>query len=369
MTAGSLELRDVSKHYGPVRAVDHVSLVVASGEFVTLLGPSGSGKTTTLSMIAGLTRPGSGAILLDGRPLDPLPPYRRDIGVVFQNYALFPHMTVVRNVAFPLQMRRMPVGEIASRVARALEQVGLGEFGGRYPNQLSGGQQQRVALARAMVFEPPILLMDEPLGALDRKLRQQLQIEIKRLHRELGVSIVYVTHDQDEALMMSDRIAVFNHGRIEQAGSPERLYERPATVFVAGFLGESNFFHARVTEAADRHCRLNGGDLQLATQAEGLTVGSSATVAVRPERVRIERIAATAAAGTENTVTGTLAEAIYLGGMRKYVVRLASGQEVSATEQAGSLGSGSIMEPGDAVRLFWAIEDSVALPSDRSARQ
>jgi putative spermidine/putrescine transport system ATP-binding protein len=240
MTAGSLELRDVSKSYAHVQAVDKVSLMVAPGEFVTLLGPSGSGKTTTLSMIAGLTRPSSGTILLDGQPLDPLPPYRRNVGVVFQNYALFPHMAVARNVAFPLEMRRVPGREIRRRVARVLEQVGLSEHGGRYPHQLSGGQQQRVALARAMVFEPRILLMDEPLGALDRKLREQMQIEIMRLHRELQVSIVYVTHDQDEALMMSDRIAVFNHGRIEQVGAPDLLYEQPATVFVAGFLGESN---------------------------------------------------------------------------------------------------------------------------------
>ena len=221
MTAGSLELRDLCKSYGDVHAVDHVSLTVAAGEFVTLLGPSGSGKTTTLGMIAGLAKPSSGGILLDGKRLDPLPPYKRDLGVVFQNYALFPHMTVARNVAFPLEMRRLPKSEIAGRVARVLEQVGLDRHGDRYPKQLSGGQQQRVALARAMVFEPRILLMDEPLGALDRKLREQMQVEIMRLHRETGVSVVYVTHDQDEALMMSDRIAVFNHGRIEQIGPPD----------------------------------------------------------------------------------------------------------------------------------------------------
>jgi putative spermidine/putrescine transport system ATP-binding protein len=210
MTAGALELLNLHKNYGPVQAVGDVSLAIAAGEFVTLLGPSGSGKTTTLSMIAGLTEPTSGSILLDGRPLDPLPPYRRDIGVVFQDYALFPHMTVARNVAFPLEMRRKPRAEVSRSVARALAQVGLSQYGERYPRQLSGGQQQRVALARAMVFEPRLLLMDEPLGALDRKLREQMQVEIMRLHRELGVSIVYVTHDQDEALMMSDRIAVFN---------------------------------------------------------------------------------------------------------------------------------------------------------------
>jgi putative spermidine/putrescine transport system ATP-binding protein len=355
MTAGSLELRDLCKSYGDVHAVDHVSLTVAAGEFVTLLGPSGSGKTTTLGMIAGLAKPSSGGILLDGKRLDPLPPYKRDLGVVFQNYALFPHMTVAR-------MRRLPASEIAGRVARVLEQVGLGRHGDRYPKQLSGGQQQRVALARAMVFEPRILLMDEPLGALDRKLREQMQVEIMRLHRETGVSVVYVTHDQDEALMMSDRIAVFNHGRIEQIGPPDSLYERPETVFVAGFLGESNFFRATVMEAADGRCRLSGGDLNLAARSEGLVVGSSAVVVVRPERVRLVRLAGAMPTDAENTVTGTIADVIYLGSVKKYVVRLSSGQEVSVTEQAGS-DPRVMLERSAAVRLLWRSDDAVALPS------
>jgi putative spermidine/putrescine transport system ATP-binding protein len=362
MTAGSLELRELCKSYGDVHAVDHVSLTVSSGEFVTLLGPSGSGKTTTLGMIAGLVRPSSGSILLDGQKLDPLPPYRRDLGVVFQNYALFPHMTVSRNVAFPLEMRRLPASEIAGRVIRVLEQVGLGQHGDRYPKQLSGGQQQRVALARAMVFEPRILLMDEPLGALDRKLREQMQIEIMRLHRETGVSVVYVTHDQDEALMMSDRIAVFNHGRIEQIGPPDLLYERPETVFVAGFLGESNFFHTSVVETADGRCRLRNGELHLTARNDGLAVGSSAVVVVRPERVRLEYLTGPIPAAPENTVAGVIVDVIYLGSVKKYIVRLASGQEVSVTEQAGS--NPRIMaERGAAVRLFWRSEDAVALPS------
>ena len=361
MTAGSLELRDVCKSYGHVRAVDHVSLTVAPGEFVTLLGPSGSGKTTTLSMIAGLTRPSSGAILLDGRPLDPLPPYRRDIGVVFQNYALFPHMTVARNIAFPLEMRRVRASEIAHRVSRVLEQVGLGQHGSRYPHQLSGGQQQRIALARAMVFEPRILLMDEPLGALDRKLREQMQIEIMRLHRELGVSVVYVTHDQDEALMMSDRIAVFNHGCIEQVGPPDLLYEHPATVFVAGFLGASNFFHARVVEIAGGQCQLREGDLRLVARNDDVAVGRSTVVVVRPERMRIEHITGAMLSTAENSVTGTIVDVIYLGSVKKYIVRLGSGQEVCATEHAGS-GAQQMVERGGAVRLFWRPEDAVALP-------
>jgi putative spermidine/putrescine transport system ATP-binding protein len=363
MTSGSLELRDVYKSYGHQQAIRHVSLTVASGEFVTLLGPSGSGKTTTLSMIAGLIQPTSGAILLDGRPLDPLPAYRRNIGVVFQNYALFPHMTAARNVAFPLEMRRIPAGEISHRVARTLERVGLSQYGSLYPHQLSGGQQQRVALARALVFEPRILLMDEPLGALDRKLRQQMQIEIMRLHRELGASIVYVTHDQDEALMMSDRIAVFNDGRIEQVGPPNVLYERPFTVFVAGFLGESNFLRAQVTEIVGTQCRLRLGDLRLAARGDGLAVGGAAVVVVRPEHIRIEPGPAATSAANENSVLGELTDVIYLGAARKYIVRLPFGQEVTATERTGSDARPTI-ERNEVVRLFWSEEDAVALPID-----
>jgi putative spermidine/putrescine transport system ATP-binding protein len=359
MTAGALELRALCKSYGDFAAVRDVSLTLAPGVFLTLLGPSGSGKTTTLSMIAGLTQPSSGSILLDGRPLDPLPPYRRDIGVVFQNYALFPHLTVARNVAFPLEMRRRPTAEIARQVRAALDTVGLGELGARYPSQLSGGQQQRVALARAMVFKPRILLMDEPLGALDRKLREQMQIEIMRLHRELGVSVVYVTHDQDEALMMSDRIAVFNHGRVEQLGAPQQLYERPATAFVAAFLGESNQFRAQVMEAGTRHCLLHGGGVRLRTQANPVLAHEShAVVVVRPERMRI--MSGAVGDEPENMVSGVLTDLIYLGRSRKYIVRLASGQEVSVVEQAGGAAPAT---PGSAVRVRWQAEDALALPA------
>ena len=358
MSAGILELRRLCKSYGAVQAVTDVSLTMAGGEFLTLLGPSGSGKTTTLTMIAGLAQPSSGGILLDGQPLDPLPPYRRDIGVVFQNYALFPHMTVARNVAFPLERRHAPRAEIGRRVGRALEQVGLAAFGGRYPRQLSGGQQQRVALARAMVFEPRILLMDEPLGALDRKLREQMQVEIMRLHRELRVSIVYVTHDQEEALMMSDRIAVFNRGRIEQLGEPHALYDQPATAFVAGFLGESNFFRARLLETLGGECRLNGSDLHLRARAGADLPGSSgsAVVAVRPERMRL---LAPGAAPSENTVQGTLTDVIYLGRSNKYIVRLATGQEVTAVEQA--VAGRQTPSLGAAVQLAWQASDAIAL--------
>jgi putative spermidine/putrescine transport system ATP-binding protein len=359
MTATILELQRLRKAYGRTIAVADISLNLARGEFLTLLGPSGSGKTTTLLMIAGLVEPTNGSILLDGRPIETLPPYRRDIGVVFQNYALFPHLSAARNVAFPLEMRGVARPEIDRRVARALALVGLPDQATRYPRELSGGQQQRVALARAMVFAPKILLMDEPLGALDRKLREQMQLEILRLHRELGISVVYVTHDQEEALVMSDRIAVFNRGRIEQIGPASELYERPATRFVAGFLGESNFFTATVEEVADGHCRLNGGALRLRTRSARLPAGSRAVVAVRPERVRI--VAGAGNGAEENSLSGVLADVIYLGRSRRFVVRLPDGQEVSSYEQVGS---GRDLAPGSPVHLSWRAEDATALPED-----
>src|SRR5471032_2405651 len=254
--ANVLELGGVSKRYDAVVAVDDLDLSLRTGEFLTLLGPSGSGKTTTLMMVAGLQQPDAGAITLNGVPVALLPPYRRDIGMVFQHYALFPHMTVRRNIAFPLEMRRLGKTEIARLVDDALALVKLPDHGDRLPRQLSGGQQQRVALARAMVYRPALLLMDEPLGALDRKLREQLQLEIKRVHRERGISVLYVTHDQEEALTMSDRIAVFNRGRIEQIGTPEDLYDRPATRFVAGFIGDTNFISGRALAVSDGICEI-----------------------------------------------------------------------------------------------------------------
>jgi putative spermidine/putrescine transport system ATP-binding protein len=239
--AGYLTLQRLVKSYdGRTHVVDGIDLAIARGEFVTLLGPSGSGKTTTLMMIAGFEQPTAGAILLDGRDLTDRPAYRRNIGVVFQSYALFPHMTARRNVEFPLLMRHVDAREIATRVDRALDLVGLRAFGHHHPRQLSGGQQQRVALARALVFEPDVLLLDEPLGALDKNLREQMQVEITRIHRAVGITTIYVTHDQTEAMTMSDRVVVMNHGTIEQAGPPLTVYEQPATRFVAEFVGDSN---------------------------------------------------------------------------------------------------------------------------------
>jgi putative spermidine/putrescine transport system ATP-binding protein len=358
MSAPLLELRNLRKTYGAVVALDDLSLSLTRGEFLTLLGPSGSGKTSTLMMIAGLVAPSGGSILLEGQPIDPLPPYRRDIGVVFQSYALFPHMTAGRNVAFPLEMRRVPQVEIERRVAAALALVGLSGHGDRYPRELSGGQQQRVALARAMVFEPKILLMDEPLGALDRALREQMQLEILRLHRELHISVVYVTHDQEEALVMSDRIAVFNHGRLEQVGPAQELYERPATQFVAGFIGESNFFAGTVVESANGYCQVEAGDLTLLARDGGVATAATAIVAVRPERIDIAPAHEPNAWGT-NSAAGTLTEVIYLGRSRKCLMRLSTGQEVSSYQPAGT----PEIAPGTAVRLTWSADDATALPA------
>jgi putative spermidine/putrescine transport system ATP-binding protein len=360
MTGPILELRQIAKAYGSVVAVDGVSVSLATGEFLSFLGPSGSGKTTTLAMIAGLVQPSGGEILLAGKPINPLPPYRRNIGVVFQNYALFPHMTVAKNIAFPLEMRRIGAAEIAARVDRVLSLVGLANYGPRFPHQLSGGQQQRVALARAMVFEPPLLLMDEPLGALDKKLREQMQLEIKHLHQRLGMSIIYVTHDQEEALTMSDRIAVFNNGRIEQIGTPTDLYDRPATRFVASFIGETNLFQGTVVEIEGGYCRIEAGGLLLRARHDGRAgLRQPVSLAVRPERVRL--MSANAAnTHADNCLAGEVVELIYLGRFRKYVVR-ARATELTVVQQIVG-GEGVVFEAGHAVDLVWDAKDAVALP-------
>ena len=346
-----LELAGVRKRYGSVVAVDHVDLTLNTGEFLTLLGPSGSGKTTTLMMVAGLQQPDAGNILLSGVSVANLPPYRRDVGMVFQNYALFPHMTVRRNIAFPLEMRGTPAGEIPRLVEDALTLVKLPDHGERLPAQLSGGQQQRVALARAMVYRPALLLMDEPLGALDRKLREQLQLEIKRVHRERSISVLYVTHDQEEALTMSDRIAVFNKGRVEQIGTPEELYDRPATHFVASFIGDTNFLRGRVLGVADGICDVETATGRVAAMAPAsVKAGATVLVAVRPERIALAPMQA-AGAGLE----GMVVEQVFLGMSRKYVVRLVDGTEVVVSRP--------ISDPrfaGPPVRISWSADKATA---------
>jgi spermidine/putrescine ABC transporter ATP-binding subunit len=350
MEKNVLELSGVSKRYDSLVAVDTLDLGLRTGEFLTLLGPSGSGKTTTLMMVAGLQQPDAGTITLNGQSVARLPPYRRDIGMVFQHYALFPHMTVRRNVAFPLEMRGRSAAEIARLVDEALALVKLPDHGDRLPKQLSGGQQQRVALARAMVYRPALLLMDEPLGALDKKLREQLQLEIKRVQRERAISVLYVTHDQEEALTMSDRIAVFNHGRIEQIGTPEELYDRPQTRFVAGFIGDTNFIEGRVVASAGNACEVEtaGGRVRAGLR-QPIAAGAKVVVAVRPERVML-------APGGEG-LAGTVTDTIFLGTARKYVVQLADGTECVALRQVGSaaddLGLGT-------VRISWREEHCTA---------
>ncbi|MFT3688369.1 ABC transporter ATP-binding protein [Paenirhodobacter sp.] len=297
--------------FGAVRVVQGLQLDIARGEFVSMLGPSGSGKTTILMMLAGFLTPTAGRIFVDGQRIDRLPPYRRDMGVVFQNYALFPHMTVAENVAFPLKQRRVGRAETTERVRRALDMVQLSHTAERRPTMLSGGQQQRIALARALVFEPSVVLMDEPLGALDKQLREQMQLDIRELHRRLGLTIVFVTHDQGEALTMSDRIAVFNQGRIDQIGAPDEIYDRPATRFVAEFIGETNLLPGKVTRVADglMQVALEGGPV-IAVAADGHAAGDAVLVSLRPERLRIP---SGPVAGAENLWPVDVEDCVYQG--------------------------------------------------------
>ena len=357
----ALVLRDLRKTFGSAVAVDGVDLEVQRGEFLTLLGPSGSGKTTTLRMIAGFMGPTGGTIEIDGQDMTRVPPYRRDVGMVFQNYALFPHMTAAQNVAFPLRMRKQPRAEIERRVGDALDLVKLRHLGDRYPRQLSGGQQQRIALARAVVFEPRLLLMDEPLGALDRKLREALQLEIIRVSRELGATVLYVTHDQEEALVMSDRIAIFSDGRIEQLGSGEDLYDRPASLFVADFIGESNILRGLYeTDGVDGGWMTRGAahwrvGPAAAAQAS-LKAGAAAAIVIRPERTRIVDPSVDASPGA-NLVEATVGEVLNLGPDTKYELMLESGERVAVRERRER--SGRELRRGDRVRLSWAIDDGL----------
>ncbi|WP_262299247.1 ABC transporter ATP-binding protein [Microvirga sesbaniae] len=305
-----IQFESVSKAFGSVTVVNALDLAIEKGEFVSLLGPSGSGKTTILMMLAGFERPTQGAIYLDGKRIDHLPPYRRQMGVVFQNYALFPHMTVAENVAFPLEMQRVPRAEIARRVERALDMVKLKPLKDRRPSQLSGGQQQRIALTRALVFEPSVILMDEPLGALDKQLREHMQLEIRELHKRLGLTIVFVTHDQSEALTMSDRIAVFNAGRIEQIDNPQVIYDTPRTRFVAEFIGETNLIEAKIASVDNQVARLSlGAGLSArAHAAGGLSAGQTASFSLRPERIRLGM-----APEGSNALDMTITDCIYHG--------------------------------------------------------
>ena len=350
---------DVRKTYDGVSlVVKDLNFAMRRGEFLTLLGPSGSGKTTTLLMLAGFERATTGEIHLDGRPLSRVPPHRRNLGMVFQDYALFPHMTVFENVAFPLTVRRLGKADVAGKVARILEMVKLADFENRRPNQLSGGQQQRVALARALVFEPRLVVMDEPLGALDRQLREQMQLEIKHIQRNLGITVVYVTHDQQEALTMSDRIAVFNEGRIYQLDAPDELYERPSNSFVAQFIGENNRLGGRVAEIRGRECEveLDGGGRVRALAVGVDRRGAPTLLSVRPERV----VLASEMGGEANAFEGRIEELIYQGDATRIRVSLPCGVDDFVVKQPNS----RLHEPlhvGSPVTVGWSVEDCRAL--------
>jgi spermidine/putrescine ABC transporter ATP-binding subunit len=360
----ALELRGLTKRFGSTVAVDRVDLTVAPGEFVTLLGPSGCGKTTTLNLIAGFITADAGEIMLAGETVGDQPPFRRDLGLVFQDYALFPHMTVAENVAFGLKMRKVNHVEIERRVGEALAMVQLAGLGARRPLQLSGGQRQRVALARALVIRPAMLLLDEPLSNLDLKLREEMRGEISGLQRRLGIATVFVTHDQGEALTMSDRIAVMRSGRIEQVGTPTDIYERPATRFVAGFIGAINILAAKV-EALDPV-----GFARLATSAgpanarlpSGVAPGTAVTMTVRPERLRL---AAPGTAPARSTAwPATVDSVVYLGARRELRVRLADGS--IAIAEAANDGQRAWV-PGDAVAVWFTAEDAWIIADTASA--
>jgi putative spermidine/putrescine transport system ATP-binding protein len=325
----AVSFRDVSRHYGTVKAVDSVSFDILDGEFFAMLGPSGSGKTTCLRLIAGFEQPTAGTVSIHGRNMAGVPPYDRDVNTVFQDYALFPHMTVAENVAYGLMIRKVSAAERTKRAEAMLEMVKLGGFGARKPSQLSGGQRQRVALARALVNHPSVLLLDEPLGALDLKLREQMQVELKAIQRQVGITFIYVTHDQGEALSMSDRVAVFNQGKVEQMASPAELYERPRTEFVAGFVGVSNLLQGPVAQAV---------------------TGMARSCSIRPEKIHLAAAGAVAPDAAMRA-DGTVDSVLYLGANTRFDVRLAAGGHLAVVQQNRE--SGFAPAQGDAVTLWW----------------
>ncbi|MET4324063.1 ABC transporter ATP-binding protein [Bradyrhizobium sp. RT5a] len=351
----AIALMGVSKTYGPVPALRPTDLSMVKGEFLTLLGPSGSGKTTLLNLIAGATAPTAGTILLDGRDITHMPPRGRGIGMVFQNYALMPHMNVFDNVAYPLRVRHQSAKTIREKVTEALERVGLRGYEDRKPRQLSGGQQQRVGIARCIVYSPAIIMMDEPLGALDKNLREQMQGEIKRLHKDLGTTFIYVTHDQEEALNMSDRICLMSAGQIAQLGTPDELYFQPRSRFVAEFIGESNLISGRINGAGRM---VIAGGKSISVPGNTLIEGSDVLVLVRPEKVRIYGIDEPADDGT-NVLSGKVASSSFCGGMTRVIVETENGLNIIAKLVSGR--SESRPEPGASVRLCWSSADEVVL--------
>jgi len=356
-----IAIENLSKHFGKVVAVDDISLDIQGGEFMTFLGPSGSGKTTTLMMIAGFLIPTAGDIRLAGKSIVSMAPYKRDIGMVFQNYALFPHMSIFDNIAFPLQMRRVPKAEVKKRVEWALELVQLSGFENRRPSQLSGGQQQRIAVARALVFEPMGLLLDEPLGALDAKLREGMQIELKQLHNRIGATILYVTHDQAEALTLSDRIVVFNDGKIMQVGTPDELYLLPQNRFVADFIGETNFLTGKVSAVQGKACTVeleNGMTLQGPLRDAFPVPKNWATYSLRPEQILV----GAEITDIHNAYEATIQEFLYMGEFTKYHLRL--GESIQLIAKSSNRLGRSILSTGSKIKVGWDIQELLLVESE-----
>ncbi len=354
----SVRFESVQKSYdGETLVVKDLNLDIARGEFLTMLGPSGSGKTTTLMMLAGFEPATHGEIFLNGRPINDVPPHKRGIGMVFQNYALFPHMSVAENLGFPLKVRKLPAVEVEEKVGRALEMVELPSFGDRRPAQLSGGQQQRVAVARALVFDPDLILMDEPLGALDKQLREQMQYEIKHIHENLGVTVIYVTHDQSEALTMADRIAVFNDGVIQQLSTPDELYEKPANSFVAQFIGENNRLNGTVRKIDGNVCmvELDGGGTVKAEKVNVGGVGARATLSIRPERIEL----APKKGSMTNNLPARIEELIYLGDHIR--VRMSVARTDEFVVKVRNAASRRTLKVGEEVNVGWRSQDCRAL--------
>ncbi|GEN33482.1 ABC transporter ATP-binding protein [Aneurinibacillus danicus] len=357
-----LSIRKATKYYGSFKAVDSISLDVRKGEFLTILGPSGSGKTSLLKLIAGFEEVSSGAIYLNDQDITKKKPYERDIGMVFQNYALFPHMTVAENIAYPLTLRKVPKHEIRERVQRVLDMVHMEHLGSRYPKQLSGGQQQRVAIARAIVFNPPLLLLDEPLGALDKNLRERMQLEIKHIQEKIGITTISVTHDQEEALTMSDRICVMNHGRIEQVSSPEELYQLPCNRFVAEFIGEINLLGGEVTKR-DRDSSVVRllDDTSVVFYAHGTKPEQEKVfIALRPENIHLAR----ESGEFENTLLVQVQEKIYLGESIKLKAKTAFDQEMTVRVPVANAAQLAI---GQEILLGWSRADMITIPYEADA--
>jgi len=349
-----VEVRSLVKLFGMVRAVDDLSFCAVPGSFVTLLGPSGSGKTTTLNIIAGFDDPTSGGVFLNDKLITNKPPNKRNIGMVFQNYALFPHMTAAENIAYPLMMRRLDKPLIRENVRKAMQLVQLAGYENRYPKQLSGGQQQRIALARALVFNPPLLLMDEPLGALDKKLREQMQIEIKRIQNQLSITVIYVTHDQEEALVMSDKIVILNHGRLQQIGGPLEVYERPRNHFVADFVGETNILQGEIWNEMNQYfLKLDHLDAVLGIPAEMDLTPGRVSVSIRPEKLWLESYET-----KKKGLIGEIEELIYVGESTKYLIKGFKKQLIVKQQR----GKNSIsFQKGDMVLVRFRVEDLVFL--------